>query len=339
MYKITLIPGDGIGPEIIETAKNVIDSTGVVIEWDMVNAGLDVYAKEGILIPQKVYDSLEKNRVALKGPITTPIGQGFQSINVLLRKKYDLFANIRPIKSIPGIRVPFSNIDLVIFRENTEDLYIGIEKMISPGIAEAAKRITEKGSRRIIQAAFDYAKANHKSKVAVVHKANIMKLTDGLFLACARDIAKAYPEIQLQEVIVDNMCMQLVMNPAQFEVIATTNLYGDILSDLCAGLVGGLGLVPGANIGNSMAIFEAVHGSAPDIAGKNAANPTAVILSGAMMLEHLGEKDSADLIYLAVKEIIQQGKHITKDLGGNATTTEMSRAIIEKILTLKNKNL
>lgn len=336
VYTVTLIPGDGIGPEIIESAKSVIEATKLPIVWDMVNAGLDVYREEGIVIPEKVFNSLEKNRVALKGPITTPIGEGFQSINVQLRKKYDLYSNIRPVKTIPGIKVPFNNVNLVIFRENTEDLYIGDERINATDSAEAIKRISKKGSMRIIKKAFEYAEKNNLSKVAVVHKANIMKLTDGLFLQCARDISKNYPSILLQEVIVDNMCMQLVMNPSQFEVIVTTNLYGDILSDLCAGLVGGLGVVPGANIGDNMAIFEAVHGSAPDIAGQNIANPTAVILSGAMMLNYLGEKKKADLISDSVIGTIQQGKYITKDLGGSSTTEDMTRAIIDFMSAIEN---
>ncbi|KXG74701.1 isocitrate/isopropylmalate dehydrogenase family protein [Thermotalea metallivorans] len=332
MHQVTLIPGDGIGPEVIEAAKNVIEAAGVQIDWDIVNAGADVYENEGVLIPERVFESIEKNKIALKGPITTPIGCGFQSINVLLRKKYDLFSNVRPVKTIPGINVPFQHVDLVIFRENTEDLYMGLEKKISEDAAEAVKRITKKGSTRIIRAAFDYADKNNKTKVAVVHKANIMKLTDGLFLQCAREIAEEYPHIHLQEVIIDNMCMQLVMHPSQFEVIVTTNLYGDILSDLCAGLVGGLGVVPGANIGENMAVFEAVHGSAPVIAGKNMANPTAVILSGAMMLDYLGEREKSQVISQAVTETIRQGKYLTKDLGGSASTTDMTKAIIENML-------
>ncbi|SKC61531.1 isocitrate/isopropylmalate dehydrogenase family protein [Maledivibacter halophilus] len=331
MYNITLIPGDGIGPEVTMAARKIIDATGIDVKWEIVNAGANVYEKKGVLVPDEVYTSIEKNKVVLKGPITTPIGCGFRSINVLLRKKYDLFANIRPVKKIKGIDTPFENINLTIFRENTEGLYSGIEKKETEGAAQAIKVITKKASLRIIKEAFDYAKENSKKKVAVVHKANIMKLTDGLFLECAREVSKEYPDIELQEVIVDNMCMQLVMNPEKYEVIVTTNLYGDILSDLCAGLVGGLGLVPGANIGKGIAVFEAVHGSAPDIAGKNIANPTAVILSGAMMLNYLGEKEKSDLIIDAVQRTIEEGKYITKDLGGISTTSEMTKAIIEKI--------
>lgn len=331
MYKITLIPGDGIGPEVVHSAKRVIEATGLEIDWDIVNAGADVYAKKGVLVPDEVFESIEKNKIALKGPITTPIGSGFKSINVMLRKKYDLFSNVRPVKTIEGTKTLFKNVDIVIFRENTEGLYSGVEKSISEDRAEATKIITKKASIRIVEEAFEYAKKNGKKKVAVVHKANIMKLSDGLFLNCAREVAKNYPHIELQEVIVDNMCMQLVMNPAQFEVIVTTNLYGDIVSDLCAGLVGGLGLVPGANIGENMAIFEAVHGSAPDIAGKNIANPTAIILSGAMMLNYLDEKEKSKQIMNAVFKTIGEGNHITKDLGGFASTTEMTDAIIENM--------
>jgi isocitrate dehydrogenase (NAD+) len=332
MYDVTLIPGDGIGPEVVDSTKKIIDAVGVDVKWDIVNAGSDVYSKKGVLIPDEVFESIEKNKVVLKGPITTPIGSGFRSINVLLRKKYDLFANVRPVKNINGIKTPFEEIDLVIFRENTEGLYSGIERMTSKDAAEAIKIITRKSSQRIINEAFKYAKKNNKKKVAVVHKANIMKLTDGLFLNCAREIAKNYPDIQLQEVIVDNMCMQLVMNPSKYEIIVTTNLYGDILSDLCSGLVGGLGLVPGANIGNNMAIFEAVHGSAPDIAGKNIANPTAVILSGAMMLKYLGENRKSQLIVKAVNKTIEEGGCVTRDLGGLASTKDMTKAIIEKLM-------
>ncbi|RKD21529.1 isocitrate dehydrogenase (NAD+) [Caminicella sporogenes DSM 14501] len=335
MYNITLIPGDGIGPEVISSAKKIIEATGLKVNWDIVNAGINVYKKKGVLIPNKVFESIEKNKIALKGPITTPIGSGFRSINVMLRKKYDLFSNVRIVKTIPGVNSPFKNVNLIIFRENTEGLYSGIEKKISDNSAEAIKIITKNASLKIAKTAFNYAKKNNKNKITVVHKANIMKLTDGLFLDCVRKISKEYPDIKLQEIIVDNMCMQLVMNPSQFEIIVTTNLYGDILSDLCAGLVGGLGLVPGANIGNNMAIFEAVHGSAPDIAGKNIANPTAIILSGAMMLNYIGETKKSNLILDGVSKTISEGKYITRDLGGSSSTTEMTEAIIENMLTIK----
>lgn len=331
LYNITVIQGDGIGPEIVSSAMKVVDATGISIVWDVVNAGLSVYEKEGILVPDTVFKSIERNKIALKGPITTPIGKGFSSINVQLRKKYDLFSCVRPVKTVPGIKVPFENIDLVIFRENTEDLYVGVERMISPDKAEAIKLITRSGSMRIIEKAFKYAHENNKTNVTVVHKANIMKFTDGLFLQCAREVAKKYPGITLQETIVDNMCMQLVMNPSQFQVIVTTNLYGDILSDLCAGMVGGLGIVPGANIGIDTAIFEAVHGSAPDICGMGIANPTAIILSASMMLDYLGENQKANQIRKGVLTTIGQGKFITKDLGGTASTYEMTKEIISNM--------
>ena len=332
MYNITLIPGDGIGPEVSKAAKHVVDATGLDINWEIVNAGEKVFEDTGVLVPDEVYENIEKNKIVLKGPITTPVGSGFRSINVMLRKKYDLYSNVRPVRSLPGIDTPFKEIDLVIFRENTEGLYAGIEQELSDGTCEAIKRITRDASIRIAEEAFEYAKNNNKKKVAVVHKANIMKLADGLFLNCVRDVSQAYPDIELQEVIVDNMCMQLVMNPHQFEVIVTTNLYGDILSDLCAGLVGGLGLVPGANIGKDISIFEAVHGSAPDIAGKNLANPTALILSSAMMLNHIGETDKAEAIIKAVTKTISEGKVLTRDLGGKATTDEITEAIIKNII-------
>ncbi|MCS5422518.1 MULTISPECIES: isocitrate/isopropylmalate dehydrogenase family protein [Psychrilyobacter] len=332
MYNITLIPGDGIGPEVSEAAKHVVDATGLNINWETVNAGEKVFQDTGVLVPEKVFQSIEKNKIVLKGPITTPIGSGFRSINVMLRKKYDLYSNVRPVRSLPGINTPFKGIDLVIFRENTEGLYAGIEQELPDGSCEAVKRVSRNASIRIAEAAFEYAKKNNKKKVTVAHKANIMKLADGLFLNCVREVSQAYPDIALQEVIVDNMCMQLVMNPNQFEVIVTMNLYGDLLSDLCAGLVGGLGLVPGANIGKDISIFEAVHGSAPDIAGKNLANPIALILSSAMMLNHMGETDKAEAIIKAVTKTIYEDKVLTCDLGGKATTNEITKAIIKNII-------
>ena len=332
MYNITLIPGDGIGPEVSEAAKHVIDATGLNINWEIVNAGEKVFKDTGVLVPDEVFESIEKNKIVLKGPITTPIGSGFRSINVMLRKKYDLYSNVRPVRSLPGINTPFKGIDLVIFRENTEGLYAGIERKLPDGTCEAVKRVTRNASIRIAEAAFEYAKKNNKKKVTVAHKANIMKLADGLFLNCVREVSQAYPNIVLQEVIVDNMCMQLVMNPNQFEVIVTMNLYGDLLSDLCAGLVGGLGLIPGANIGKDISIFEAVHGSAPDIAGKNLANPIALILSSAMMLNHMGETDKAEAIIKAVTKTVYEDKVLTCDLGGKATTNEITEAIIKNII-------
>ncbi|MDN5303931.1 MAG: isocitrate dehydrogenase [Fusobacteriaceae bacterium] len=334
MYNVTLIPGDGIGPEIAAVTKKIIDATKAEINWEEVNAGIDVYEKTGELVPNNVFESIEKNKIALKGPITTPVGKGFRSINVQLRKKYDLYSNVREVKSFEGIKSRYENIDMVIFRENTEGLYIGKENKVDEETMEAIKVITKKGSTRIVKAAFEYAKKNNKKVVTVAHKANILKFADGLFLNCAREVAKDYPEIELREVIIDNMCMQMVINPNQFEVIVTMNLYGDILSDLAAGLIGGLGMAPGANIGEDIAIFEAVHGSAPDIAGKNLANPTALLLSGISMLRYLGENEKADIILTALKETFKEGKVLTKDLGGNATTTEFGDYLVEKISAL-----
>ncbi len=331
MHHVTLIPGDGIGPEVAYAAKKVIDATGVKILWETVNAGESVWEATGNLVPDEVFQSLEQNKVALKGPITTPVGKGFRSINVMFRTKYDLYINMRPVLSIPGLETPFGGIDLVIFRENTEDLYSGIEKLVEPGRAEATKVITEAASARIAESAFQYAAEHGRKKVTIVHKANIMKLSDGLFLETARKVAKLYPSIEVQDMIVDNMSMQLVTKPQNYDVIVTTNLYGDILSDLCAGLVGGLGVVPGANIGKDMAIFEAVHGSAPDIAGKGMANPTALILSGAMMLDYLGEKKAAEQARKAVQITMEKREAMTVDMGGTASTEAFTDAIINNL--------
>ena len=333
MRKVTLIPGDGIGPEISKSVTDIFEAAGVEVEFEIENAGEKVYNETGELIPESLYKSIEKNKVALKGPITTPIGKGFRSINVYLRKKYDLYSNIRPIKTLPGIKTRYENIDLVIFRENTEGLYIGEEKFENEEqtSAIAIKRITKKGSFRIIKAAFEYAKANNLNKVTVVHKANILKVTDGLFLDTAREIAKDYPGITVEEVIIDNMCMQLVMNPEKYQVIVTMNLYGDILSDLCAGLVGGLGLAPGANIGEDIAVFEAVHGSAPDIAGQNKANPLALLFTSIDMLKYLKENEKAEQIEKAVLRVLEKGEVLTADLGGNATTEELTAEIIKNL--------
>ena len=333
MRKVTLIPGDGIGPEISKSVTDIFEAAGVEVEFEIENAGEKVYNETGELIPESLYKSIEKNKVALKGPITTPIGKGFRSINVYLRKKYDLYSNIRPIKTLPGIKTRYENIDLVIFRENTEGLYIGEEKFENEEqtSAIAIKRITKKGSFRIIKAAFEYAKANNLNKVTVVHKANILKITDGLFLDTAREIAKDYPGITVEEVIIDNMCMQLVMNPEKYQVIVTMNLYGDILSDLCAGLVGGLGLAPGANIGEDIAVFEAVHGSAPDIAGQNKANPLALLFTSIDMLKYLKENEKAEQIKKAVLRVLEKGEVLTADLGGSATTEELTAEIIKNL--------
>ena len=333
MRKVTLIPGDGIGPEISKSVTDIFEAAGVEVEFEIENAGEKVYNETGELIPESLYKSIEKNKVALKGPITTPIGKGFRSINVYLRKKYDLYSNIRPIKTLPGIKTRYENIDLVIFRENTEGLYIGEEKFENEEqtSAIAIKRITKKGSFRIIKAAFEYAKANNLNKVTVVHKANILKITDGLFLDTAREIAKDYPGITVEEVIIDNMCMQLVMNPEKYQVIVTMNLYGDILSDLCAGLVGGLGLAPGANIGEDIAVFEAVHGSAPDIAGQNKANPLALLFTSIDMLKYLKENKKAEQIEKAVLRVLEKAEVLTADLGGSATTEELTAEIIKNL--------
>ena len=333
MRKVTLIPGDGIGPEISKSVTDIFEAAGVEVEFEIENAGEKVYNETGELIPESLYKSIEKNKVALKGPITTPIGKGFRSINVYLRKKYDLYSNIRPIKTLPGIKTRYENIDLVIFRENTEGLYIGEEKFENEEqtSAIAIKRITKKGSFRIIKAAFEYAKANNLNKVTVVHKANILKITDGLFLDTAREIAKDYPGITVEEVIIDNMCMQLVMNPEKYQVIVTMNLYGDILSDLCAGLVGGLGLAPGANIGEDIAVFEAVHGSAPDIAGQNKANPLALLFTSIDMLKYLKENEKAEQIKKAVLRVLEKGEVLTAGLGGSATTEELTAEIIKNL--------
>ena len=332
MKKITLIPGDGIGYEISESLAKIFDAAKVPIEFETENAGSDVYEKIGELIPESLYESVERNKIAIKGPITTPIGKGFRSINVYLRKKYDLYTNFRPSRNLPGIETRYDNIDLAIFRENTEGIYIGKEKYENEEktSAIAIKRITRKGSKRIIQSAFEYAKNNGISKVTVVHKANILKFTDGMFLDIAREISKEYENIQLEELIIDNMCMQLVTNPERFKVIVTMNLYGDILSDLVAGLVGGLGVAPGANIGDDIAIFEAVHGSAPDIAGQNKANPLALLLSSIEMLKYLKLDNFAKNIENAILKTLTDGCK-TADLGGSATTTEFTDKIIENL--------
>lgn len=332
MKKITLIPGDGIGYEISESLVKIFDAAKVPIEFETENAGSDVYEKTGELIPESLYESVERNKIAIKGPITTPIGKGFRSINVYLRKKYDLYTNFRPSKNLPGIETRYDNIDLAIFRENTEGIYIGEEKYENEEktSAIAIKRITRKGSKRIIQSAFEYAKNNGISKVTVVHKANILKFTDGMFLDIAREISKEYENIQLEELIIDNMCMQLATNPERFKVIVTMNLYGDILSDLVAGLVGGLGVAPGANIGDDIAIFEAVHGSAPDIAGQNKANPLALLLSSIEMLKYLKLDNFAKNIENAILKTLTDGCK-TADLGGSATTTEFTDKIIENL--------
>ena len=330
-YRVTLIPGDGIGPEVTRAATEVVAAAGVKIDWDRQVAGLAAVEAVRDPLPEETLRSIRKHRVVLKGPLTTGVGRGFRSINVALRKAFDLYANVRPIRNLPGLKTAFEGVDLVVVRENTEDLYAGIEHQIAPGVVESVKVITSKASRRIAKFAFDYAQRERRRKVTAIHKANIMKLSDGLFLACARATAKQYPEIRYEEMIVDNACMQLVLRPGQFDVLLLENLYGDIISDLCAGLVGGLGVVPGANLGRRYAIFEAVHGSAPDIAGKNIANPVASILSATLMLRHLGEHQAAGRIQAAIERVVGGGRCRTRDLGGTASTTQLTAALIKAL--------
>jgi isocitrate dehydrogenase (NAD+) len=330
-HRVTLIPGDGIGPEVTSAAVRILESTGVRFEWESFKAGAEAYAKYHEYIPKELLDSIERNKVALKGPITTPIGGGFSSINVELRKHFELFANFRPIRNLPHVPTRYPDVDLIIVRENTEGLYSGIEHEVVPGVVESLKIITEKACTRISKFAFEYARKNNRKKIHVIHKANIMKMSDGLFLKCSRAIAKDYPEITYGEHIIDNTCMQLVMNPYQYDMLLMENLYGDIISDLCAAFVGGLGLVPGANIGYEIAVFEAVHGSAPDIAGKNLANPTAVIRSGLLMLRHLGEHEAALKVRNALEYVYRDKQNLTRDLGGPATTSQFADAVIAAI--------
>ncbi|GAB6876004.1 isocitrate/isopropylmalate dehydrogenase family protein [Thermaerobacter litoralis] len=330
-HRVTLIPGDGTGPELAEAMLMVLDATGVDIEWERVDAGADVMEKYGTPLPDHVLESVRKNRVAIKGPITTPVGSGFRSVNVALRKALDLYANLRPAKTYPGVKSRYDHIDLVLVRENTEDLYAGIEHRVGADAAESIKIITRQASRRIVDFAFRYARQNGRRKVTAVHKANIMKLTDGLFLEVAREVAEAYPDIEFEDRIVDNMAMQLVMKPELYDVLVMPNLYGDILSDLCAGLIGGLGIAPGANMGDEYAVFEPIHGSAPKYAGQNKVNPTALILSAVLMLRHLGEAEAADRVERAVAAVIAEGKTVTYDLGGTAGTREMAQAIAERV--------
>ena len=331
MYDVTLIPGDGIGPEVAAAARQVIDASGVKINWQVEEAGAAQIEKFGTPLPERVIESIKNTGVALKGPVTTPIGCGFRSVNVALRKELDLYANLRPAKNYPNIPSRYQNVDLVIVRENTEDLYAGIEHMVGCDAAESIKLFTREGCQRIIRYAFDYAVANDRHKVTAVHKANIMKCTDGMFVEEARRVAEDYPTIELEEMIVDAMCMNLVIAPEKYDVLVLPNLYGDIVSDLCAGLVGGLGVAPGANIGKQAAVFEAIHGSAPDIAGKNMANPTAIILSGVMMLRHLGEKSAAQAIEDALVAVAASGNYLTFDLGGSTGTKEFANALVAEM--------
>jgi isocitrate dehydrogenase (NAD+) len=327
-HKVSLIPGDGIGPEITASVVRIIEAAGVEIEWDTLIAGAEALIRFGDPLPESVLESIKRNKVALKGPLTTPVGTGFSSVNVRLRKTLDLYANLRPVRTIPGIITPFGDLDLVVVRENTEDLYSGLEHVVVPGVVESIKVITEKASTRIARFAFEYSRREGRKKVTAIHKANIMKLSDGLFLDCFRKVATEYPEIEADDKIVDNACMQLVMRPQQFDVLLLENLYGDIVSDLAAGLVGGLGIVPGANIGELGSVFEAVHGSAPDIAGMNLANPTALLQSAILMLRHLGERDAASLIERAMMYTLAEKKVRTRDLGGTAHTTEYTEVLV-----------
>jgi isocitrate dehydrogenase (NAD+) len=332
-HQITLIPGDGIGPEVADATVRAIEATGVQIAWERVELNAKLIQEAGESVPQNVLDSVARTHVGLKGPVTTPIAGGFQSVNVALRKKLDLFANVRPVRSLPGVKTRFkdTNIDLVIFRENTEDLYAGLEHEVVPGVIESLKIITQRASERIARKAFAFARWAPRRKITAVHKANIMKLSDGLFLHCCREVAKEYPEIEYNELIVDNASMQLVMRPEIFDVLLMPNLYGDIVSDLAAGLVGGLGVVPGANIGAHHAVFEAVHGSAPDIAGKGLANPTALMLSAALMLIHIGEQSAAARLQAAIQKVYSEGRHLTRDVGGGASTSEFTGAVIQAL--------
>jgi isocitrate dehydrogenase (NAD+) len=327
MKTITLLPGDGIGPEVTAATVRVLEAAGARFEWESHAAGAEALARHGDPLPQEVLDSILRNQVALKGPITTPVGKGFQSVNVRLRRTLDLYANLRPTLSLPGVPSRYEGIDLLVVRENTEGLYSGIEHTVVPGVVESLKIITERASTRVARFAFDYARRQGRKRVTVVHKANIMKLSDGLFLDCARKVAAEYPEIAVDDRIIDNLCMQLVVRPEQFDVLLLENLYGDIVSDLCAGLVGGLGVVPGANLGENGAVFEAVHGSAPDIAGRGIANPLALIQSGVMMLRYLGELGTAKRIDAALRTVLSQGVR-TRDLGGTASTTEFTEAVV-----------
>jgi isocitrate dehydrogenase (NAD+) len=332
-HKITLIPGDGIGPEVSAAVVKIVETagaaTGIGFEWHRYAAGAEAFEQTREYIPKELYESIEKNRVALKGPVTTPVGGGFASINVTLRKKFDLFANFRPVKNLPGLTTKYPDIDLIIVRENTEDLYAGLEHEIVPGVVQSLKIITDKGSSRIAQFAFDYARKHGRKKIHAIHKANIMKLSDGLFLRCCRRVAEGFPEVEYKEHIVDNTCMQLVLNPYQYDVLLTENLYGDILSDLCSAFIGGLGLVPGANLGHECAIFEAVHGSAPDIAGKDMANPTALLQSAVLMLHHINEGATAELVQTAIEQVYREGKTLTRDVGGQSGTRAFADAVLE----------
>ncbi|MGM0368962.1 MAG: isocitrate/isopropylmalate dehydrogenase family protein [Bacillota bacterium] len=331
MYNVTLIPGDGIGPEVTGAVQEIISAAGVDINWETVNAGANVMDEFGTPLPEEVLESVRKNKVALKGPITTPVGSGFRSVNVAIRQKLDLFVNLRPARILSGAPTKFEGLDVVIFRENTEGLYAGIEHNVGEDAAESIKITTRKASERIVRAAFEYAQDNNREQVTAVHKANILKLSDGLFKEVAEEVAQDFPEIEFDNKIVDNMCMQLVQYPEDYDVLVLPNLYGDIVSDLCAGLIGGLGLTPGANLNNELGVFEAVHGSAPDIAGENKANPIAMLLSACLMLDHLGEEVAAQNIESAIEQVLEEGAVLTGDLGGTASTDEITNEIISNL--------
>jgi isocitrate dehydrogenase (NAD+) len=332
-HRITLIPGDGIGPEVAEATVRLIAATGVDVEWDRVEAGVGAERATGKYLPETVFESLAKTNLGLKGPVGTPIASGHPSVNVAIRKRLNLFVNFRPVKMLPGLKTRFADlpIDLIIFRENTEDLYSGIEHEVVTDVVESLKVITKVASMRIAQEAFRYAAREGRKKVTAIHKANIMKMSDGLFLRCCREVAAGFPQVEYGELIVDNACMQLVMRPETFDVLVLPNLYGDIVSDLAAGLVGGLGIVPGANLGDTVAVFEAVHGSAPDIAGKGLANPTALMQSARLMLAHIEERDAAVRMQRALETVYAEGKHLTRDVGGTAGTDEFTDAVIAKL--------
>ena len=330
-HRITLIPGDGIGPEVTKPTLAIIKASGVDVQWETHLAGAEALRKHGTTLPKSLMDSFEKNRVALKGPVTTPVGEGFASVNVELRQTFNLYANLRPVKNLPGVKARYQGIDLIVVRENTEGLYSGIEHEVVPGVVESLKIMTEQACTRIAKFAFEFARANGLKKIAAVHKANIMKLSDGLFLECARKISKSYKSIGFSDIIVDNACMQLVLDPWKFDMLLMENLYGDIVSDLAAGLVGGLGVVAGANLGDRHALFEPVHGSAPDIKGKNIANPSAMIQAAVMMLRHMSEKAAANRITLALERVLMRGEVLTRDLGGSANTRQFADEIIREI--------
>ena len=325
---ITLIPGDGIGPEVTNAVVRVLEATGVRFAWESFTVGADAFAQHGEYLPKELSQSIERTKVVLKGPVATPVGGGFRSVNVALRQQFELYANLRPVKNLPGVPTKYPDVDLIIVRENTEGSYIGREKEIAPGVVEAIKLVTEKASTRIARFAFEYARTHHRKKIDAIHKANIMKLSDGLFLDCARKVSREFSAIAYGEKIIDNACMQLVLNPQQFDILLTENLYGDILSDLCAGLIGGLGLVPSANLGTEIAIFEAVHGSAPDIAGRNIANPTGLLQSAILMLWHIDEPIAAQRVQKALEYVYRQGKTLTPDMAGSYGTMQFADAII-----------